>query len=625
MVATVGRMASDSYYLEAQKTWRPAADAGGDGGLFPGMGGGTGEGDGVPVPGGAGAAPRGETGGGEAGVTGYYAGGEEPDGIWWNPGGLFGLEDRGTVDARDFRRLYHGFDPQNGEALVKNSGSEKRCPGLDMTFSADKSVSALWAIAGEDLREEIAQAHNDACRTALDEIVRKHCNWTRMRPKGGDIELVRGELAGAMFQHGTSRDNDPQLHTHCLVFNLVQDEEGVVRSHYRPPVFRWQKAAGATYRNALAWNLQERLGIRMERYGKDEAFTRVAGMPESLLAEWSKRRKTIEGMAEGMGFATGANAAAAAALNKATRDAKLAGQGGDLRHVAWHLEAAAHIGNREEFVSALTGLEVAATIEEIAEATERVDRIPDDITAHEAVFRLPDIVEKTMNATAGVLGPATARASVERVLQSEEVVELDMPPASIDVDYRLAHARVFSTRGEIDMEAQVSRLAAEASLDPRLAIDADDIEMKIAELRYEDRPLSAEQVKAIHHGAGAGGGRLAIIEGAAGAGKTTTLRPIVDLYTERGSNVIATAVAWRTAVALGNDCGVTPYSVDRLLRRVAKGDVELDDRTVIVVDEAGMLSTRQAFHILRLADEHGCKVILAGDTEQHQPIGAGPG
>lgn len=325
MVATVGRMAADSYYLEAQKTFRRAESDSEGGGLFPGGGGGApgagGAGGGTPradgQPGASGVEASADV---EGGATGYYvATGEEPDGIWWNPGGLFGLEDGGTFDARDFRRLYHGFDPTSAEALVTNSGSEKRCPGLDVTFSADKSVSALWAIAGEDLREEIAKAHNDACRTALDDIIRKHCNWTRRRPKGGDIELVRGELAGAMFQHGTSRNNGPQLHTHCLVFNLVQDADGEVRSHYRPPVFRWQKAAGATYRNALAWNLQERLGIRMERYGKDEAFTRIAGMPESLLAEWSKRRKTIEGMAAGMGFETGANAAAAASLNKRRR------------------------------------------------------------------------------------------------------------------------------------------------------------------------------------------------------------------------------------------------------------------------------------------------------------------
>ena len=256
---------------------------------------------------------------------------------------------------------------------------------------------------------------------------------------------------------------------------------------------------------------------------------------------------------------------------------------------------------------------------------DRLDRLPHDITAHEAVFRLPDIVEKTMNASAGVLGPMASSASVQRVVGAEEVVELDMPGASLEVDAGMAHTRVFSTRTEIGMEHELGEMAGDAVLDPRLAIPAADIEIKLAELRAEGYPLSEEQVEAIRYGAGPGSGNLAIIEGAAGAGKTTTLRPITDLYQEHGCKVIATAVAWRTAIALGNDCGVYAYSVDRLLRWVAKGYVELDDKTVIVVDEAGMLSTRQAWHFLRLAREHGCKVIAAGDTAQHQPIGAGPG
>ena len=363
----------------------------------------------------------------------------------------------------------------------------------------------------------------------------------------------------------------------------------------------------------------------MERYGAQGEFTRVDGMPESLLQEWSKRRRTIQAMAEEMGIATGASASAAEALNKASRKAKVAEQGGELRHVAWDLEASTHIDNREEFVAGLTGHEVAASEEEIGEVMDRLDRLPHDITAHEAVFRLPDIVEKTMNAGAGVLGPMASRANVQRVIEDDEVVELDAPTPSLEVDTGMAHTRIFSTRTEIGMESDLGEMAGAAALDPRLAVPAADIEIKLARLRIDGYPLSEEQVDAIRYGAGPGSGRLAIIEGAAGAGKTTTLRPITDLYQEHGCKVIATAVAWRTAVSLGNDCGVIPYSVDRLLRRVARGDVEIDDKTVIVIDEAGMLSTRQAWHFLRLAQEHGCKVIAAGDTAQHQPIGAGPG
>ena len=86
-----------------------------------------------------------------------------------------------------------------------------------------------------------------------------------------------------------------------------------------------------------------------------------------------------------------------------------------------------------------------------------------------------------------------------------------------------------------------------------------------------------------------------------------------------------TAVAWRTAVALGDDCDARPYCVDKLLKLAAKGQVEIGRKTLIVVDEAGMLSTRQAHHILQLSARHGAKVVFAGDTRQQQPVEAGPG
>ena len=608
MVATLSRMASDSYYLEAQKTYRPHESAVAGPGLLAGT-----DDGGAP---GAGSA---------SGVTDYYDSGEEPDGVWWNPNGLFGLEDGGIVGSQDFRRLYHGFDPETMDKLTQNAGDDGRSPGLDMTFSADKSVSALWAIADEDLRAEIARAHNDACRVALDGVIRKHCSYTRRRVGGGDIELVHGDVLGAMFQHGTSREGDPQLHTHCLVFNVTLADDGKHRSHYQPAVFRWKKAAGATYRHALAWHLQERLGISMERYGRDGEFTRIIGMPEDLLAEWSKRRRTIEGMADTMGFDTGANAAAAAAVNKATRKAKEAEQGGDLRHVGWDLEAAAYIENRQEFARNLTGQEVTVEAETLREAMERLDRIPGDVTEHEAVFRLPDVVERAMNATAGVMSPPGGETAVERVLRNAELVELDRPGETVETAAGMAHTRVFSTRDEIAKEVAVGEMAVLAAADRSAALPSSDVELEISRLRAEGYPLSDEQVAAIRYGAGAASGRLAIIEGAAGSGKTTTLRPITDLYQSHGYTVIATAVAWRTAVALGTDCAVQPYSVDKLLRLASRRKLKLDAGTVIVVDEAGMLSTKQAYHLLRLAEGNGCKIIAAGDTQQHQPIGAGPG
>ena len=177
MVATLAQMASAAYYLESQRSFRHPNE--------------------------------------------YYTAGEEPDGVWWNPCGLFGLADGGRVDGGEFHRLYHGFAPDGGERLTRNAGSEKRSPGLDMTFSADKSVSALWAIADPELRSEIESAHNDAARAALAGTVLRYCAWTRLQERDG-TRVVAADIMGAMFQHGTSRENDPQLHTHCTIFNAAR-------------------------------------------------------------------------------------------------------------------------------------------------------------------------------------------------------------------------------------------------------------------------------------------------------------------------------------------------------------------------------------------------------------------
>ena len=111
MVATLAQMASAEYYMESQRSYRHPNE--------------------------------------------YYTAGEEPDGTWFNPHSLFGLADGGKVASRDFFRLYNGFAPDGSGKLTQNAGGAKRSPGLDMTFSADKSVSALWAIAEPGMRAEI--------------------------------------------------------------------------------------------------------------------------------------------------------------------------------------------------------------------------------------------------------------------------------------------------------------------------------------------------------------------------------------------------------------------------------------------------------------------------------------
>ena len=554
----------------------------------------------------------------------YYTAGEEPDGVWFNPTGLFGLADGGKVDSGDFHRLYHGFAPDGGGKLTQNAGSERRSAGLDMTFSADKSISALWAIADPELRSEIEQAHNDAARAALEETVLRHCAYTRIRNRGGGIEVLPADISAAMFQHGASRDNDPQLHTHCVIFNAARTHaDGKYRALHQHPVYSWMKAAGAVYRNTLAWSLRERLGIRMEQYGKDGEFARIAGMPENLAEHWSKRRAAIIEAARNMGFTVQGNAPRAAAANKVTRAGKSPDNDPEIRHRRWRGEAEGYV-EREALIASLLSKTEEIAQEQIRALTAVLEDLPERLTREEAVFRLPDIVERVGNATAGLLGRDAVATSIERVLLSPEIVRLTRPPRSAEGRADMAHTRLYSTRHTLQMEQEVRDMAAGMAADAGHSLPAQEIGAKVTGLLKAGYPLSEEQIAAIRS-VTSSGGRVAIIEGAAGSGKTTTLRPIADLYREHGQSIIATAVAWRTAVALGNDVDARPFCVDKLLRLAARGGIEIDRNTTIIVDEAGMLSTRQAHHILQLSQRHGAKLVFAGDTQQQQPVEAGPG
>ena len=579
MVATIGQMASAAYYLESQRSYRHPNE--------------------------------------------YYTAGEEPDGVWFNPRGLLGLEDGEKVDSGHFHRLYSGFSPDGSAKLVQRAGNPDRSPGVDLTFSVDKSVSALWAIAEPEMRQNIEAMAVAAARAAIEDTVFRYCAYTRVG-SNGVTRPAEADLMGATFVHGTSRENDPQLHVHCTIFNLARTrEDGRWRAHHQYPVYSWKKAAGALFRAYMAWELQQDLGVRMEQYGPNAEFTRIDGMPEDLQSFWSKRRKAIVAKAGELGIPSLGNASRMASVNKITRAGKSHDNDPEVRHRRWREEAQDYV-EREELIATVTGHEVEIERERIRELTDRLDDLPAHLAREEAVFRRPDMVEAAANAAAGCMGREAVGTAIERLRRNPEIERLEPRKPTAESLAGMAHTEVYSTRHNLGLEQAVKDMAEAMAADTGHGLPEQAVREKVETLLEQGYPLSQEQSLAIRH-ATIRGGRVAVIEGAAGSGKTTTLRPITDLHREHGYEIVPTAVAWRTAVALGDDCDARAYCVDKLLKLAAKGQVEIGAKTLIVVDEAGMLSTRQAHHILQLSERHGAKVVFAGDTRQQQPVEAGPG
>ena len=361
----------------------------------------------------------------------------------------------------------------------------------------------------------------------------------------------------------------------------------------------------------------------MEHYGPNNGFTRVRGMPEDLQVFWSKRRKAIVAKAGELGIPSLGNASRMAGVNKLTRAGKSHDNDPEVRHRRWMGEAEG-FAEREELIASVTGHDIGIGPEAIRELTDRLDDLPAHLAREEAVFRRPDMVEAAANAAAGLIGPEALKTSIERLRRNPEIERLEPKKPTAESRAGMVHTEVYSTRHNLELEQAVKDMAAAMADDTGHGLLEQTVKEKVETLLEQGYPLSQEQSLAIRH-ATVKGGRVAVIEGAAGSGKTTTLRPITDLHKEHGYEIVPTAVAWRTAVALGDDCDARAYCVDKLLKLAAKEQVEIGPKTLIVVDEAGMLSTRQAHHILQLSERHGAKVVFAGDTHQQQPVEAGPG
>lgn len=217
----------------------------------------------------------------------YYANRIEEPGQWAGTGAdRLGLS--GEVEAAAFRNLLCGFSPDGKNPLVQNANAKDRQSGWDLTFSPDKSVSVLFGLASEDYRQTIAQCHHHAVRTALGDLERK-AGITR-RGKGGTIKEPAA-LIFATFRHITSRAQDPQLHTHCVLINLGLRADGTTGTLESRNMFRMKMMAGATYQRALAQELRQRLGLQIE---PRKVGFHVVGVPESLCRVFSKRRQSIE-------------------------------------------------------------------------------------------------------------------------------------------------------------------------------------------------------------------------------------------------------------------------------------------------------------------------------------------
>jgi len=218
----------------------------------------------------------------------YYAGTGEAAGRWTGSGAQsLGLE--GEVDAAAFGALIAGRDPNSGEPLRAGSGRDRVC-ALDLTFSAPKSVSVLFAVGDGQTSRALVEAHEEAVGAAVGYLEREACRVRRGR--GGRIELPAEGLVAAAYRHRMSRAGQPQLHTNVVAANLARGSDGRWSALHGYPIFQHAKAAGSLYQAQLRMAVRERLP--WASWGEvRNGMAELDAVPRGVLAHFSRRRAEI--------------------------------------------------------------------------------------------------------------------------------------------------------------------------------------------------------------------------------------------------------------------------------------------------------------------------------------------
>jgi conjugative relaxase-like TrwC/TraI family protein len=531
----------------------------------------------------------------------YYV--RDGGGTWWSTGETI-VRHGAEIDKETFRDLCGGIDPSTGRPLVRGSGPGHRA-GWDVTFSAPKSLSVLWMAGDENQRAMLQELHRAAVQDALGFLVKERLVEVRLG-QGGYIRQAPVDVIVGRFDHITSREGDPNVHTHAVIMNVAgcQDQK-TFRTLEPEKLFDCQLLVGAAFRASLARRLAEN-GFSLRVAGRNQF--EIAGIPENVIETFSKRSHQIE---ERVGRdASGAQKELAALATRGSKDKVPVG---DVLEQRW----------REEL--AKIGIDPWKKARDFVPSRE-IDTIV------ERDFDPPEI-----DGTGPVAVAASKLFRHQNVVTRKELLHGALVEASflaVGIDQVWAELQSYEERGILHRLAGEERTecwttpsiaAAEASLlraadrsDEHDWFRTDALETALANAPH----LSEEQAQAIRFSANRDG--VAICEAPAGTGKTVLTRALVEAAHRSGLKVLGLTPTWIAADELSKSCGIDAQAIAKWRHDYVRGQSSaIDAKTVIVIDEIGLAGVRELDSVLTVAHEAHAKVVCFGDRRQLQSVQGG--
>jgi len=576
--------------------------------------------------------------------------------------------------ARPFYQEATGFDHASGKDIVAWVNAQQRqvrqaVAGYDLTFSPVKSVSVLWALADEDTANTIASLHHKAVAEALawaeDNVI-----FTRRGNGGIEQAKTRGIIA-AEFTHFDTRLGDPDLHSHVLVSNKVQAEDGSWLAIDGAELFRNAQSISARYDAVLMEMLTRELGLDFvaSSRGDDVApVWEVKGVPEAFNGLFSSRK-----------------AQARPVFDQLVEDYRIAhGHGPDrlTRKKLWQ-EAILETRDEKKPAQSLSEMRLqwrdkALTIEDGHELLRRTRFLTRGLRGNEderPVFGAESVAEDVDMVAARALEVVTSQRSVFLRHHVATAVATQLKgwrfssPEDLNraldacVDKALSEHAVLITPNELLSLPQALRRQGERGLDRKAGSDRFTtraiLEAERTVLAAADEPVavfgSAAKVRAAvaeherSNGWVLNEGQAALAEslvtsgalvgcgvGPAGTGKTTSMQIVRQVWEDdpSGRKVIGLAPSAQAARVLGDEIGAQATTIDALTftwlgghphrpaHDVSALPIEINPGDMLLVDEAGMASTDKLAALVDIAREAGAVVRLIGDPYQLSAVGA---
>lgn len=508
-------------------------------------------------------------------------------GEWCGKGaGLMGLQ--GSIDKDSLTAALSG---RAGNKEVKNAGSADRYMGWDMTFSAPKSVSLAWAFGNEVHKKEIEQAHLIAARRAFEFIEKK---ITTRLGQGGKIKQ-NALIAAASFLHFTSREGDPQLHSHYVIPNLSISVDGKLRTMVSKEFYTHKMVVGALYQAELCLQIKK-LGYAVEA-GVKGTF-RLASVNKMIERSFSKRAEEINLVAAKLGADFYVAQRGVVLLTRpskkySTLEERLNVWQGEIKSLGINTNF-----KRNRLQNSLVADDQPS--DDKINHSALFKKIQESLTEKYSYFQEKDILLEIARAYQG-----TADINGIKKVHTAFMLKSGVVALGINKSKQI----IYTTLEMKELEEDLLRMASK--LNKRKFQEGD---IKKAGATFEI--LNDEQRLAVKTAINKHG--LVIIEGKAGTGKTVIFDQVRDIYEKSGQKIEGICFTGRAANELQNNSKIGTKTIHSWLAQK-----EFSKNSILVIDEAGLIGSKQLSKILNLADENNNKVIIVGDPKQLQPIDAG--